>query len=51
MYVFPVDSDTELPAEWASYAVQPDDPLTLDPAEIAANRDDWLTTWTDVTSR
>ena len=26
-----------------TYAVQPDAPLTLDPAEIAANRDDWLT--------
>ena len=50
MYVFPVDSDTELPAEWASYAVQPDDPFTLDPAEIAAHRDEWLTTWSDVTS-
>ena len=51
MYVFPVDAATELPADWASYAVQPDDPLSLDPADIAANRDDWLTTWSDVTSR
>ena len=51
MYVFPVDADTELPAEWASYAVQPDAPLSLDPADIAAHRDEWLTTWSDVTSR
>jgi thiamine transport system substrate-binding protein len=51
MYVFPVDSAVELPADWASYAVQPDDPLTLDPAEIAAHRDEWLTIWSDVTSR
>jgi thiamine transport system substrate-binding protein len=51
MYVFPVASDTELPAEWASYAVQPDSPYTLDPAAIAAHRDEWLTTWSDVTSR
>jgi thiamine transport system substrate-binding protein len=51
MYVFPVDSRTKLPAEWASFAVQPDHPFTLDPADIAANRDDWLTTWSDVTSR
>ena len=51
MYVFPVDADTTLPADWASYAVQPDDPLSLDPAEIAENRDAWLTTWSDVTSR
>jgi thiamine transport system substrate-binding protein len=41
----------ELPADWATYAVQPEEPLSLDPADIAANRDDWLTTWSDVTSR
>jgi thiamine transport system substrate-binding protein len=51
MYVFPVDSETTLPAEWASYAVQPEDPYALDPADIAAHRDEWLTTWSDVTSR
>ena len=51
MYVFPVDGATELPADWSTYAVQPDEPLSLDPADIAANRDDWLTTWNDVTSR
>jgi thiamine transport system substrate-binding protein len=51
MYVFPVDAETELPADWASYAVQPDAPLTLDPADIAEHRDEWLTTWSDVTSR
>ena len=51
MYVFPVDGATELPADWATHAVQPDEPLSLDPADIAANRDDWLTTWSDVTSR
>jgi thiamine transport system substrate-binding protein len=51
MYVFPVDAETALPAEWAKYAVQPDAPLTLDPADIAENRDDWLTTWSDVVSR
>ncbi len=51
MYVFPVDAATELPADWASFAVQPDEPLSLNPADIAANREDWLTTWSDVTSR
>lgn len=51
MYVFPVASDTELPAEWAKFAQQPTDPFTVDPAEIAANRDAWLTEWSDVTTR
>lgn len=51
MYVFPVDASVELPAEWAEFAQQPTDPLEVDPAEIAANRDDWLREWSDVTSR
>jgi thiamine transport system substrate-binding protein len=51
MYVFPVDSSVELPKEWAEFAQQPTDPLEVDPAEIAANRDDWLREWSDVTSR
>jgi thiamine transport system substrate-binding protein len=51
MYVFPVADGTRLPAEWASYAEQPAHPYTLDPADIAAHRDTWLRTWSDVTSR
>ncbi|WP_205472022.1 thiamine ABC transporter substrate binding subunit [Nocardioides sp. SYSU D00038] len=51
MYVFPVSSEVELPAEWAEFAVQPDDPWSVDPAEISANRDAWLREWSDVTSR
>ena len=51
MYVFPVDAATPLPADWASYAVPPTDPLEVDPADIAAHRDEWLREWSDVTSR
>ncbi|MBB6627464.1 thiamine ABC transporter substrate-binding protein [Nocardioides sp. KIGAM211] len=51
MYVFPVADGTPLPKAWASYAVQPTDPYTVDPAEVAAKRDDWLREWSDVTSR
>ena len=51
MYVFPVDAATELPAEWASYAVPPTAPLEVDPADIAAHREEWLREWSDVTSR
>ncbi|WP_227466744.1 thiamine ABC transporter substrate-binding protein [Nocardioides dongkuii] len=51
MYVFPVSSDVELPAEWAEFAPQPEAPYDVDPAAIAANRDDWLREWSDVTSR
>lgn len=51
MYVFPVDSSVQIPQEWAEFAEQPTAPLEVDPAEIAANRDDWLRQWSDVTSR
>ncbi|WP_193606709.1 thiamine ABC transporter substrate-binding protein [Nocardioides lijunqiniae] len=51
MYVFPVVEGTELPADWASFAQQPDEPHTVDPAEVADNRDAWLTEWRDVTTR
>ena len=51
MYVFPVDSGVELPAKWAQFAEQPDQTLQVDPAEIDANRQDWLETWNDLVSR
>jgi len=51
MYVFPVDSSVELPAEWARFAKQPTEPFAVDPADIAEHRDEWLRTWSDVTSR
>ena len=51
MYVFPVSSEVEVPADWAAYAVQPSAPLSVPPAEIAANREQWLSEWTDVVTR
>lgn len=51
MYVFPVDSSVELPSDWAKFAKQPTDPIEVDPKQIAAKRQGWLTTWQDVTSR
>ncbi len=51
MYVFPVDPAAALPEDWAQFAVQPDDPFAVDPAEIAANRDTWLREWSDLVSR
>lgn len=51
MYVFPVSDAVELPADWAKFAVRASDPYSLDPAEISANREAWLTEWTDVVTR
>jgi thiamine transport system substrate-binding protein len=51
MYVFPVDAGAALPPEWAKFAKQPDHAYSVDPAEIATHRDEWLQQWSDVTSR
>ena len=51
MYVFPVASNVDLPADWARFAVQPSQAYEVDPAEIEENRDAWLREWSDVTSR
>jgi len=51
MYVFPVVDGVDLPPDWARFAVQPDDAYSVDAAEVAERREEWLTTWTDVTTR
>jgi thiamine transport system substrate-binding protein len=51
MYVFPVDDSVQLPDVWARWAKVPADPLSVDPATITANRDAWLTTWGEITTR
>ena len=51
MYVFPVDASAALPDDWATFAKQPEHAFTVDPAQIAEHRDDWLEQWSDITSR
>ena len=51
MYVFPVSADVEIPADWERFARQPAEPYVVSPADIAANREAWLTEWTDITTR
>ena len=51
MYVFPVMPGATVPADWSEFAPRPTDPYEVAPDEIAANREQWLTEWTDVISR
>jgi thiamine transport system substrate-binding protein len=51
MFVYPVREGTELPAEFADHAVEPDAVAELDPADIDAHRDEWIDTWTDLVVR
>jgi thiamine transport system substrate-binding protein len=48
MYVYPVNPAASLPEVFRKYAQVPDQPATLDPAMIAANRDLWIQAWTQV---
>ncbi|CUR60530.1 ABC transporter, periplasmic binding protein, thiB subfamily [metagenome] len=51
MYVYPVRDDAQLPAEWSKFAQEPTTTLDVPAEEIEANRDTWLTEWSDITSR
>ena len=51
MYVFPVRDGVALPKTWARFARRPATPYTVDPADLDAHRDDWLTTWQEVVTR
>jgi thiamine transport system substrate-binding protein len=46
MYVYPVNPAAQLPDVFVKYAQIPDQPATLDPAAIAAGRDQWVQDWT-----
>jgi thiamine transport system substrate-binding protein len=51
MYVFPVRNGVALPKDWARWAKQPTNTEEVPAEEIDANRDTWLTEWSDLTSR
>ncbi|MGO1543028.1 MAG: thiamine ABC transporter substrate-binding protein [Gulosibacter sp.] len=48
MYMYPVDDATALPEAWAEHATLVDDPIQPDLAEVAAQRENWIETWTDL---
>ncbi len=47
MYVFPVNPDAKLQAEFVKFLATPAHPAEVSPADIAANRDKWIQAWTD----
>ena len=51
MFVFPVRQGIELPPAFERWAVVPEEPLELAPAEIEANRDRWIREWTSAVLR
>ena len=48
MYMYPVSSGVSVPPDWAEWAPLADEPFEVPAAQIDANREEWLTTWSDV---
>ncbi|WP_328874112.1 thiamine ABC transporter substrate-binding protein [Streptomyces sp. NBC_00287] len=48
MFVYPVREGAQVPEEFTEYGPLAEDPETMDPAKIAANRDDWVKSWTSL---
>jgi thiamine transport system substrate-binding protein len=48
MFVFPVNSKAQLPPEFVAYAQIPDQPASLSPQTIDANREAWIEAWSNI---
>lgn len=51
MFVFPVNPQAELQAEFVDYLVVPEETAFVSPAEIAAHREEWIRAWTETVLR
>ena len=51
MFVYPVRSDVDLPAEFEADAVAPDQVSELAPDVIEEHRDEWIKAWNDIVVR
>ena len=48
LFVYPARTDAVLPPEFTKFAVVASSPLTIDPADIADNRQQWQDEWTTI---
>jgi thiamine transport system substrate-binding protein len=51
MFVYPVNNEAELPQVFTDYSAVPEQPVTLDFADIDANRERWIEEWTETVLR
>jgi len=51
MYMYPVSTSVQLPADWAAWAPLATAPYDVPAADITAHRDDWVKAWTDIVTR
>jgi thiamine transport system substrate-binding protein len=51
MFVFPANQEAALPDVFTQWATLTEEPASIDPADIDANREEWIKAWTDVVLR
>ena len=51
MFVFPVNPQAQLDDTFQKYLAMPERPAIVSPADIAANREEWIRAWTEVVLR
>lgn len=51
MFVFPVNENAQLQAEFVDYLAVPERPAFVSPADIAAHREEWIQAWTETVLR
>ena len=51
LFVYPVNEAVVLPEVFTQFAVVPAEPYTVDPAAIAANREEWQDRWNEIVLR
>lgn len=47
-FVFPANTEADLPQEFIDHTVVPDNPTQLDPTYIAENRETWIQQWVEL---
>ena len=48
MFMYPTSNTAELPPEFVQHSQITDSPLSLPPAEIEANRQEWTERWVEI---
>ena len=51
MFVFPVNTEAELPEVFVEFATVAEEPAVVDFADIEANREAWIEAWTETVLR
>jgi len=51
MFVYPANTQAALPEVFVKHSLLPENPALISPADISANREAWIETWTEIVLR